>query len=185
MRSPSIVNSPSPVLKPELLEEVVALVINENEGREVLNGDLPNRLHSEFRIFNTLYATDAALREDSGDATYRTKVESAMLFAGIGDNLGAVALGDHDKGCAMILELINIRIHSVSRGGAHTAARITIRGLGRTGIEDGMILEIGGHILTGIQTGLKLGMGDVAGHDDGTVKVDPSAHRIFGELGPD
>ena len=54
MRSPSILNSVSTALQSQLLEEVVALVIDKDEGREILNGDLPDRLHSEFGIFNTL-----------------------------------------------------------------------------------------------------------------------------------
>ncbi len=42
----------------ELLEEVVALVINEDECREVFNMNLPDRFHAEFWIFNTLDALD-------------------------------------------------------------------------------------------------------------------------------
>ena len=53
-RSPSIVGIPS--LQAELLEKVVALVIDEDEGREVLDSDLPDRLHAKLRV---LYAFDA------------------------------------------------------------------------------------------------------------------------------
>ena len=45
----------------QLLEEVVALVVNEDEGGKVLNGNLPDRLHAEFGIFHTLNALDGAL----------------------------------------------------------------------------------------------------------------------------
>ena len=45
----------------QLLEEVVALVIDEDEGGEVFNGNLPDGLHTEFWIFHALDALDAAL----------------------------------------------------------------------------------------------------------------------------
>ena len=45
----------------ELLEEIVALVVNEDECREVLNGDLPYCLHAQLRIFHTLDALDRTL----------------------------------------------------------------------------------------------------------------------------
>ena len=45
----------------ELLEEVVALVIDEDESREVFNCDLPDSLHAKLRIFYTLDALDRAL----------------------------------------------------------------------------------------------------------------------------
>jgi hypothetical protein len=44
----------------ELLEEVVALVINEYKCREVLHLNLPDGLHSELRILHTLNALDVA-----------------------------------------------------------------------------------------------------------------------------
>lgn len=45
----------------ELLEEVIALVIHEDEGGEVLYSDLPDSLHAELGILNALDALDAAL----------------------------------------------------------------------------------------------------------------------------
>ena len=45
----------------KLLEEVVALVVNEDEGWEVLHGNLPDGLHAEFGIFHALDALDGAL----------------------------------------------------------------------------------------------------------------------------
>ena len=45
----------------ELFEEVVALVIHEDECREVLHVDLPDGLHAQFRILNALDALDARL----------------------------------------------------------------------------------------------------------------------------
>ena len=42
----------------QLLEEVVALVVNKDECREVLNGNLPDGFHAKFRILNALDALD-------------------------------------------------------------------------------------------------------------------------------
>mgnify|MGYP004444934737 CR=1 FL=1 len=45
----------------QLLEEIVALVVYEDECREVLNINLPDGLHAKFWVLNTLNALDAAL----------------------------------------------------------------------------------------------------------------------------
>ena len=36
-----------------MLEEVIALIVNEDECREVFYSDLPYGFHAEFRIFHT------------------------------------------------------------------------------------------------------------------------------------
>lgn len=56
----------------ELLEEIVPLVINEDESREVLHGDLPDCFHAQFRIGYTFDACDAILGEHCGYATDST-----------------------------------------------------------------------------------------------------------------
>ena len=48
-----------------LLEEIVALVIDEDECREVLDLNFPNGLHAKFGILHTFDALDVVLREDS------------------------------------------------------------------------------------------------------------------------
>ena len=45
----------------ELLEEVIALVIYEDECREVFHLNLPDGFHSEFWVFDTLDALDVIL----------------------------------------------------------------------------------------------------------------------------
>ena len=45
----------------ELFEEVVALVVDEDEGGEILDGYFPNGFHAELGILYALYALDAAL----------------------------------------------------------------------------------------------------------------------------
>ena len=58
----------------QLLEEVVALVINQDECREVFNVNLPHSLHTQFRIFYALDALDRALREDGSNTTNGTQI---------------------------------------------------------------------------------------------------------------
>ena len=81
----------------QLLEEVVALVINEDEGGEVLDLNLPDSLHSEFGIFHALDALDARLRQYGSHTTSGTQVETTMLLAGLGHDIAAVAFGNHDE----------------------------------------------------------------------------------------
>ena len=47
-----------------LLEEVVALVVDEDEGREVLYLNLVDGLHAQLGIFEELDALDAVLGQD-------------------------------------------------------------------------------------------------------------------------
>ena len=46
----------------QLLEEIVTLVVNQDKCREVNHLDLPDSLHTQLRIFNTLDALDVVLR---------------------------------------------------------------------------------------------------------------------------
>ncbi len=167
----------------QLLEEVVALVVYEDECREVLNGDFPDGLHAQFGVLHALDALDGALRQHGSHAADGAQVESAVLLAGIRHHLAAVALGYHHEACAVILELVYIRIHAVGGSRAHGATGVTLGSLCRTGVEDGMILEVLRHVLTGIETRLQLGVCYVAGHDDGALEVDTRAHGVLGELG--
>ena len=79
----------------ELLEEVVALVIDEDEGWEVLDVYLPDGFHAELRVLDALDALDALLRQDGGGTADAAQVETAVLLAGIRHLLCAVALGYH------------------------------------------------------------------------------------------
>src|SRR5512139_2963819 len=70
---------------PQLLEEVVALVVHEHEGREVLDLDPPDGLHPELRVVDALHLLDVLLRQDRGRAADRAEVEAAVLPARLGD----------------------------------------------------------------------------------------------------
>src|SRR5438045_9081196 len=47
----------------QLLEEVVALVVDDDEGREIHDLNAPDRFHAEFGIFHHLDLLDAVLGE--------------------------------------------------------------------------------------------------------------------------
>ena len=47
----------------ELFEEIVALVVYEDESREVFHVYFPDGFHAEFGIFHALDALDGALRQ--------------------------------------------------------------------------------------------------------------------------
>ena len=52
----------------QLLEEIVALVVDQNEGWEILNLNLPNGLHTEFGVLNALNALNVVLRQNGSGA---------------------------------------------------------------------------------------------------------------------
>ena len=103
----------------QLLEEVVALVVYEDECREVLYGNLPDSLHAELRILYALDALDGTLRENGSYTTDSTEVETTMLLAGLCHNITTVALGNHDQAGTMILELIYVWVHTIGCGRSH------------------------------------------------------------------
>src|SRR5712664_424658 len=55
----------------QFLEEVVALVVDDDEGREIHDFDAPDRLHAKLGIFHGLDLLDAVLGEVGGDAADR------------------------------------------------------------------------------------------------------------------
>ena len=78
-----------------MLEEVVALIVHQDECREVLHLNLPDSFHTEFGIFHTLNALDIVLRQNSCRATDRTEIETAVLLASVCDLLAAVTFGKY------------------------------------------------------------------------------------------
>ena len=167
----------------ELLEEVVALVVNKDESGEVFNRYLPNGFHTEFGVLDTLDALDAALTQNGCHTTNRAKIEAAMLLAGIGDLLRTVALCYHHEAAAICLELIDVWVHTACRGGSHRTARIAGWRLSWSSIENGMVFEVLRHSFACIETSFELGMSDVASHNNGAAKVDTGGDGVFAELG--
>ena len=48
-----------------------------------------------------------------------------------------------------------------------------------------MVLEVCGEVFAGIQAGFELGVGYVAGHDNGAVQTHAGGHEIFAQCGAD
>ena len=95
-------------LESELLEEVVTLVVNEDECREVLDADLPDCFHTKLRVLYTLDALDVVLSEDRCRTADRTEVESAVLVASVCNALCTVTLCKHDHAAAVALEKVDV-----------------------------------------------------------------------------
>ena len=132
----------------DLGEEVVALVVDEDEGGEVFHFNLPDGFHAEFGVLEEFHFLDGVLGENGCGAADRAEVEAAVALAGVGDLLRAVALGNHNHGAAGCLELVNVGVHSTGCGGTERTGRHAVGSLGRTGVVDGVILEVLGHGLT-------------------------------------
>src|ERR1700730_7234020 len=105
----------------QLLEEVVALVVDDDEGRKIHDLDAPDRFHAELGIFDDLDLLDAVFGKVGRRAPDRTEIESAVLFAGLGHGRRAVALGQHHHRSARGLELVDKGIHPSRRGRAERA----------------------------------------------------------------
>ena len=72
----------------DLGEEVVALVVDHHEGREVLDLDAPDRLHAQLGVLEHLDLADAVLRQAGGRTADRPEVEAAVGLARLGDRRG-------------------------------------------------------------------------------------------------
>ena len=147
----------------DLLEEVVALVVHEDEGGEVGHFNLPHGFHAEFGIFHALDALDVLLREDGCGTADGAEVETAVLLARIGHHLRAVALGDHHERAAVFLEEVHVGVHASGRRRAHGAAGHAGGRLGGSGVEHGMVLDVFGQAFAAVEAFLQLGVCDVAG----------------------
>ncbi len=154
----------------ELLEEVVALVVDQNKGREVDNLDLPDRFHAEFREVDTFDLLDILFGENGSRAANRTEIETAMLVAGVCHLLRAVAFGDHDHRAAIFLQQVDVGIHATGSRRTEGAGSFARRSLGRSGVIDRVVLEVVRQRLAGVKNLLELGVSDVATDDDGTLQ---------------
>ena len=134
------------------LEEVVALVVHEDEGGEVFDFDLPDGFHAELGELDDFDLLDVFLGEDGGWAADAAEVEAAVFFAGFGDLLAAIAFGDHDHAAAVALKEIDVAVHAAGGGGAEAAAGHAGGGLGRAGVVHGMVFEVVGQGLAGIDS---------------------------------
>ena len=169
----------------DALEEIVSFVINEDEGREVFDFDLPDGFHAEFGEFDDFDLLDVFFGKDGGGAADAAEVEAAVFFAGVGDLLAAISFGDHDHAAAVALEEIDVAVHAAGGGGTKAAAGHAGGCFGGTGVIDGVIFEVIGQRLAGIEHLLELRMRDVAGDDDGAVDEEARGGGILAQLGAD
>ena len=77
-------------------EEVVAFVIDDNDGREVDDLDFANGFHAELFEVDEFDGLNIFFGEKSGGSTNGAEVEATMLAAGFGDLGRAVAFCKHD-----------------------------------------------------------------------------------------
>ena len=163
----------------DLLEEVVAFVIDEDEGGEVFDFDFPDGFHAEFGEVEDFLGDDVLFGEEGGGSPCGAEVEAAVFLAGVGDHLGAVAFGEHDHGGTVGLEEVNIGIHASSGGGAEGAGGHALWCLGGAGVVDGVVFEVGGDVAVFFEDFFDFGMSDVAGDDDGAAEGDGGGDGIF------
>src|SRR5260370_35123382 len=71
-----------PSAEVELLEKIVALVVDDDEGGKLFDLDPPDRLHAELGIFQYFDLADAVLGEACGRAPDRAEIEAAVLLPG-------------------------------------------------------------------------------------------------------
>lgn len=171
--------------RPNALEEVIPLVIDEDERREVLDFDLPDGFHAEFGELDDFDLLDVFFRQDGGGAADAAEVEAAVPFAGVGDLLAAISLRDHDHAAAVALEEIDVAVHATRSSRAEAAAGHADGRFGGTGVIDGVVFEVIGQRLAGIEHLLQLRMRDVAGDDDGAVDEEACGGGILAQLGAD
>ena len=168
-----------------MLEEIIALIVDEDEGGEILDFNLPDSLHTEFGILEEFYLLDRILSEDGSGATDRTEVETAMLKASVSDLLRAVALSYHNHSTTCGLELIDVWVHTTGSRRAERTGGEAFRFLGGACVIDGVIFEILRHRLSGVEAFLDLGVSDITAHDDGAIEREASRYGVLIEESED
>ena len=121
------------------------------------------------------------LCEQGRRAARGAEVEAAVFLARIGHLLGAVAFGEHDHGCAVGLEEIDVSVHAASGGGTEGTGGHPRRGLRRAGVIDGILLEILGQVAGFIEDLLELRVGGIAGDDDRPAEREGGGDGVFGK----
>ena len=168
-----------------MLEEIIALIVDEDECGEILDFNLPDSLHSEFGILEEFDLLDRILSEYGSGATDRTEVETAMLMASVSDLLRAVALSDHNHSTTGGLELIDVWVHTTGSSRTERTGGEAFRFLGGAGVIDGVIFEILRHRLSGVEAFLDLGVSDITAHDDGAIEREASRYGVLIEESED
>src|SRR5207249_10805651 len=85
--------TPSPQI--QFLEEIIALVVDDDEGRKIHDLDAPDRFHTRLGIFHDFDLLDAVLGEVRRRSSDRAEIEAAVLLAGFAHGDRAVAFCEH------------------------------------------------------------------------------------------
>src|SRR5215831_14996607 len=126
----------------QVLEEVVAFVVDDDEGGKIDHFDTPNRFHAELGIFDAFDFLDAMFRKIGRRAANGGEIETAVLFASLPHRRRAVAFGQRHHRAAGGLEIVDEGIHAPGRGRPERARGIALWRLRRTGVIDRVVLEI-------------------------------------------
>ena len=163
----------------ESIEEVVSLVIDEEEGGEVDDIDLPDGFHSELGVLQALHLPDVFFGQNGGGSSDGPEIESSVLLAGVGDLLGSVSLRQRDHGAALGHERPHVGVHAAGGRGAEGSRSHALRGLGGSRVVDDVVLHVLGHFLAAVEALHDLGVRDVASHDDRSGKREARLHRVL------
>src|SRR5437899_11348583 len=96
--------TPSPQI--QFLEEIIALVVDDDEGRKIHDLDAPDRFHTKLGIFHDFDLLDAMLGEVRRGAADRAEIEAAVLLAGLAPRDWGVAVCEHHPRSRRSLRLV-------------------------------------------------------------------------------
>mmetsp|Transcript_3862 Transcript_3862/g.10983 ORF Transcript_3862/g.10983 Transcript_3862/m.10983 type:complete len:508 (-) Transcript_3862:112-1635(-) len=162
-------------------EEVVALVINDDERREVDNLDAPDGFHPQLLVLDDGHVLDRVLCEVGGGAADAAEVEAAVLFAGLRHGLGPVPLGEGHHGVAVLLEEGHVAVHAAGRRGPEAAARVALRRLRGPRVVDDVGAHVVGQRAVRLEPLRELRVRDVPGDDDGAGERQARLDGVLGQ----
>src|SRR5215831_11634072 len=113
----------------QILEEVVAFVVDDDKGREIDHFDAPDRFHTELGIFDAFDFLDAMFGQVRRGAPDGGEIEAAALFASLAHRRRAIAFGQRYHGTAGGLEIVDEGIHAPGGGRPERAGGIAGRRL--------------------------------------------------------
>ena len=95
-------------LRADLPEEVVALIVHQDKRRKILNLNLPDRFHPQFRILVQFDLLDMILRQYRRRAADGAQIKAAVFLTCLGHLRTPIALCQRDHGGAVRLKQTDI-----------------------------------------------------------------------------
>eukprot|EP00906_Rhabdomonas_costata_P036309 RCo050966 len=166
----------------DLFKEVVALVVDDNEGGKVNHLNAPHSLHAQFGVLQNLNLLNAVLGQPGCRAPDGSQIKAPVLLAGIGDLFGAVPLCNHDHAPTVLLEKSHVRVHPTRGGGPKGATGHPGRLLGGTGVIHGMVLDVVRKALARGKPLLQFSVGQVSRHHHHPGHVDTGLDGVLAQL---